>query len=287
MIDKVNSVGWGSAPIRVLCGLGILVLAGCASQNTQEQIQAGRYHIAQDRMLQDVDVGNIPDAVPRPPEGAVKDDPYELNGVAYRPLETAAGYQARGTASWYGAKFHGYKTANGEIYDMYAMTAAHKTLPLPSYARITNLDNNRSVVVRVNDRGPFHGDRKIDLSWAAAKRLGYQDKGVASVKIEGIDTSPAGLLAFQSSNTTQPVLRGTDADALMYLQVAALSNRDSALSLKQRLVAVLDSPVQIIPGGGDTLFRVRLGPFSSDQELVSIQRSLKENRLGKGHKVFD
>ena len=280
-------MGWGSAPIRVLCGLGILVLAGCASQNTQEQIQAGRYHIAQDRMLQDVDVGNIPDAVPRPPEGAVKDDPYELNGVAYRPLETAAGYQARGTASWYGAKFHGYKTANGEIYDMYAMTAAHKTLPLPSYARITNLDNNRSVVVRVNDRGPFHGDRKIDLSWAAAKRLGYQDKGVASVKIEGIDTSPAGLLAFQSSNTTQPVLRGTDADALMYLQVAALSNRDSALSLKQRLVAVLDSPVQIIPGGGDTLFRVRLGPFSSDQELVSIQRSLKENRLGKGHKVFD
>ena len=103
-------------------------------------------------------------------------------------------------ASWYGVKFHGYKTANGEVYDMYGMTAAHKTLPLPSYVRVTNLTNSRSVIVRVNDRGPFHGNRLIDLSWAAAKKLGYHDKGTARVRIEGIDTSPEGLLALQAAS---------------------------------------------------------------------------------------
>ncbi|MFP3519286.1 septal ring lytic transglycosylase RlpA family protein, partial [Pseudomonas sp. SIMBA_077] len=94
---------------------------------------------------------------------------------------------ASGTASWYGTKFHGQNTANGEVYDLYGMSAAHKTLPLPSYVKVTNLDNNRSVILRVNDRGPFYSDRIIDLSYAAAKKLGYAETGTARVKVEGID----------------------------------------------------------------------------------------------------
>ena len=270
----------------VLCSLIALVVVGC-TQKTQEQIQAERYHLAQDGDLHDVDVSSIPDAIPLPPEGSVKAAPYELNGKRYVPMDSAAGYISKGMASWYGAKFHGYETANGEVYDMYAMTAAHKTLPLPSYVRVTNLANNRSVVLRVNDRGPFHGNRVIDLSWAAAKKLDFHDKGTARVKIEGIDTSPAGLLAFHKKNPGRPVLSGTDADAMVYLQVAALSNENNAISLKRRLLAVLNQPVQVIPGSHDDLFRVRVGPFSSDQELLATQKSLEENRLGGGQRVFE
>ncbi|CAM3451333.1 septal ring lytic transglycosylase RlpA family protein [Parendozoicomonas haliclonae] len=264
----------------------IVLLAGCAGKS-QEEIQAERYHLEQDSHLQDIDVATIPDAIPRAPEGRVKHDPYTLNGVRYTPLKSATGYTSKGTASWYGKKFHGYQTANGEIYDMYAMTAAHKTLPLPSYARVTNLENGQSVVVRVNDRGPFHGDRVIDLSWAAAKKLGYQDKGVAKVHIEGIDTSPAGLQAFHQQGQKKPSHQGTDADGLLYLQVAALSNRDSANNLQKKLLSLLEQPVVVVPADDASLFRVRVGPLASDQQLAAVQKSLESNQLGRGQRVFD
>ncbi|WP_437882722.1 septal ring lytic transglycosylase RlpA family protein [Pseudomonas sp. LRF_L74] len=135
----------------------------------------------------DVDVSRIPDAVPMPHYGAYKANPYTVLGKTYYPINDARRYNATGTASWYGTKFHGQATANGEAYDLYGMTAAHKTLPLPSYVRVTNLDNGRSVVLRVNDRGPFYSDRIIDLSFAAAKKLGYAEVGTARVKVEGID----------------------------------------------------------------------------------------------------
>src|SRR5690606_5559131 len=135
----------------------------------------------------DVDVSKIPDAVPVPHVGNYKASPYTVLGKTYYPIQDARNYQAVGTASWYGTKFHGQATANGEAYDLYGMTAAHKTLPLPSYVRVTNLDNGVSVVVRVNDRGPFYSDRIIDLSFAAAKKLGYAEKGTARGKVEGLD----------------------------------------------------------------------------------------------------
>lgn len=135
----------------------------------------------------DVDVSNIPDAIPIAHVGNYKKDPYTVLGKTYYPRPTASGYQEVGTASWYGTKFHGQATANGEIYDLYGMTAAHKTLPLPSYVKVTNLDNGRSVILRVNDRGPFYSNRVIDLSFAAAKKLGYADMGTARVKVEGIE----------------------------------------------------------------------------------------------------
>jgi rare lipoprotein A len=134
-----------------------------------------------------VDVSRIPDAVPMPNYGPIKNNPYTVLGKTYFPLNDATSYRVTGTASWYGTKFHGQATANGETYDLYGMTAAHKTLPLPSYVRVTNLDNGKSVIVRVNDRGPFYSDRVIDLSFAAAKKLGYAETGTAHVRVEGID----------------------------------------------------------------------------------------------------
>lgn len=135
----------------------------------------------------DVDVSRIPDAVPMPHYGAYKANPYTVLGQTYYPLPDGRNYKAVGTASWYGTKFHGQATANGEKYDLYGMSAAHKTLPLPSYVRVTNLENGKSVILRVNDRGPFYSDRIIDLSFAAAKKLGYAEVGTARVKVEGID----------------------------------------------------------------------------------------------------
>ena len=135
----------------------------------------------------DVDVSRIPDAVPMPHYGPVKASPYTVFGKQYYPIPDARRYQAVGPASWYGTKFHGQATANGETYDLYGMTAAHKTLPLPSYVRVTNLENGKSAILRVNDRGPFYSDRIIDLSFAAAKKLGYAESGTARVKVEGID----------------------------------------------------------------------------------------------------
>jgi len=135
----------------------------------------------------DVDVSRIPDAVPMPHNGPLKASPYTVLGKSYYPISDARSYRATGTASWYGTKFHGQATANGESYDLYGMTAAHKTLPLPSYVKVTNLENGKSVILRVNDRGPFYSDRIIDLSFAAAKKLGYAEVGTARVKVEGID----------------------------------------------------------------------------------------------------
>lgn len=135
----------------------------------------------------DVDVSQIPDAVPMPHGGSLKSAPYTVFGQPYFPISSARNYRSVGLASWYGTRFHGQATANGETYDLYGMTAAHKTLPLPSYVKVTNLDNGRSVTLRVNDRGPFFSDRIIDLSYAAAKKLGYADRGTARVMVEGID----------------------------------------------------------------------------------------------------
>ncbi|MBC9249261.1 hypothetical protein A9179_03115 [Pseudomonas alcaligenes] len=174
-----------------------LALVSCSSQRAPQPVAPGSQPISGPSDFNrphrdgapwwDVDVSRIPDAVPMPHYGAYKANPYTVLGKTYYPLNDARRYSALGTASWYGTKFHGQATANGEAYDLYGMTAAHKTLPLPSYVRVTNLENGKSVIVRVNDRGPFYSDRIIDLSFAAAKKLGYAEVGTARVKVEGID----------------------------------------------------------------------------------------------------
>ena len=179
----------------VLAGV-LVLLSGCAS-SPPEKDHSGRYTITQDRAPgDDFDVSGLKDALPRyeAPRRAGNKSPYTVWGRSYSVLEDNHGYVADGMASWYGEKFHGHKTSNGEVFDMYQMTAAHKSLRIPSYARVTNLANGRSVIVRVNDRGPFHGDRMIDLSYAAAKRLGYQPQGVARVEVAAITVTEEGLM---------------------------------------------------------------------------------------------
>lgn len=172
----------------------LLLLGGCASE--QRGDVAGRpakpTPAGSDRDGTPgyrADLANAPDAVPRPEvrTAAGNKSPYTVLGKTYRVQPVPAGHRERGLGSWYGTKFHGRKTSLGDDYDVYTMTAAHKTLPLPSYLRVTNLENGRHAVVRVNDRGPFHEDRVIDLSYAAAYRLGYADKGTALLELEVLD----------------------------------------------------------------------------------------------------
>ncbi|KPH02595.1 hypothetical protein AEQ67_01145 [Pseudomonas sp. RIT-PI-q] len=233
----------------------------------------------------DVDVSRIPDATPTLHSGPYKANPYTVLGKTYFPLQESKTYVASGTASWYGTKFHGQNTANGEVYDLYGMSAAHKTLPLPSYVRVTNLDNNKSVILRVNDRGPFYSDRIIDLSYAAAKKLGYAETGTARVKVEGIDPQqwwaakgrPAPLMLNepQIAQNNAPVITASagtveqwtpppqqHAAAVVpvqidakknasvpasgqYLQVGAFANPDAAELLRSKLSGMVSAPVFI------------------------------------------
>ncbi|WP_259759102.1 septal ring lytic transglycosylase RlpA family protein [Pseudomonas sp. GCEP-101] len=196
MSKRIASPGLWS--LAACVGLSTVFLASCTGNRTPQPQQpvassgiSGPYDYNRPHRdgapWWDVDVSRIPDAVPMPHNGPFKNNPYTVLGKTYYPLNNASTYSVVGTASWYGTKFHGQATANGEQYDLYGMTAAHKTLPLPSYVRVTNLDNGKSVIVRVNDRGPFYSDRVIDLSFAAAKKLGYAETGTAHVKVEGID----------------------------------------------------------------------------------------------------
>ncbi len=165
-----------------------LFLTACGTTKTTQP--SGGYYQDDGPGTQSVDVSTIPDATPRvEPLHRYANRPYTVLGVNYVPMTSKQPYKARGTASWYGKKFHGKKTASGEIYDMYQMTAAHPTLPLPSYARVTNLANNKSVVVRVNDRGPFLHGRIIDLSYAAAHKIDIAAAGTGEVEVEAILTS--------------------------------------------------------------------------------------------------
>jgi rare lipoprotein A len=163
----------------------LVAMMACSSapapEQTPESPNAGRYSISQDRApTRIVDLASIPEVIPEPLNrtGAGNRSPYTVLGKSYEVMPTEEGYNERGVASWYGEKFHGHKTSNGEVFDMFLASAAHKSLPIPSFLRVTNLDNNRSIVVRVNDRGPFHGNRVIDLSYAAAVKLGYADRGL-------------------------------------------------------------------------------------------------------------
>ena len=156
-----------------IIALLLLALAGCSSRGE----------------LDDEAIARIPDAVPKvePPARSGNPESYVVFGRRYYTKKSVRGHVERGLASWYGRPFHGRKTSSGEIYDMYAMSAAHKTLPLPTYARVTNLENGRRVVVRINDRGPFHDDRVIDLSYTAAVKLGMKRQGTARVEVRAID----------------------------------------------------------------------------------------------------
>lgn len=258
----------------LLLASGLALLAACASrgpapvpgsQPTPPVVDRGG--LKDGAPPRSIRPDQVPDAVPRPdPILSLGNlSPYTVLGKTYQVLPTLANYRERGIASWYGTKFHGQKTSNGEIFDLYAATAAHKTLPIPCYARVTNLDNGRSIVVRVNDRGPFHSDRLIDLSYGAAVKLGFMGHGTAPVEVEVINL--AGI----------DDRRGTAFGSYRYVQLGAFGSEDSAQRLRGELAALLNSPVAVSPvdTGNGLLYRVRIGPVASNDELEAVQRRLR------------
>lgn len=211
------------------------------------------------------DLASIPDAVPRTePLHRYANRPYTVFGKNYVPVASRQPYKERGMASWYGKKFHGQKTSSGEVYDMYKMSAAHKTLPIPSYARVTNVKNGRSVVVRINDRGPFHSDRIIDLSYAAAYKLGYIAAGSAMVEVESVE-------AAQASE-----IKNTIEEKTTYIQVGAFSSRGNAEDYRERVarqLAWLTDGVQVLSIGN--LWRLHVGPYAGSDAARPIAERIE------------
>ncbi|ROH84064.1 septal ring lytic transglycosylase RlpA family protein [Pseudomethylobacillus aquaticus] len=222
---------------------------------------------------------SIPDAVPRAePLMDRANKPYMALGKRYVPMTSHTPYKAEGIATWYGKRYHGSKTASGEVYDMYAMTAAHPTLPLPSYARVTHASNGRSVVVRINDRGPFVAGRVIDLSYVAAHRIGLLGPGSAKVIVEAIDTS-GGSASATASATAAPMVNSFSAG--VYLQVGAFNEESNADRLRQQLNQLLDNPgvqkVNISSWYNRNLYRVRLGPYSDREQAEQVQAKIRQS----------
>ncbi|RMF95644.1 MAG: septal ring lytic transglycosylase RlpA family protein [Gammaproteobacteria bacterium] len=228
----------------------------------------------------------------QPPRSRSGNPPfYEVFGQRYHVMASSAGYRERGVASWYGPDFHGKRTSSGERYDMHAMTAAHKTLPLPTRVRVTNLRNGRSVVVVVNDRGPFVDNRIIDLSYAAARRLDMIAEGTTLVEIEALpwDTAqPAAAVASggavadtgsagpRGAGGPAEAVVGSAPDTALYLQLGAFGERANALALQRRLQAAGLSPVEIHhdPAAAQPLYRVRIGPVRGAGDYDALNARL-------------
>ena len=244
------------------------------------------------------DVLSIPDAVPRPEARSKRGNPpfYEVFGKRYYVLASSEGHVERGTASWYGPGFHSASTSMGEPYDMYAMTAAHKTLPLPAYAEVTNLRNGRKVVVRINDRGPFVGDRIIDLSYTAAARLDMLLQGTAPVEVRVITPrSEPGSALPPMSPTAPPPVTVVNAPAVkspgaepMFIQAGVFSDHENA---RRRVEVLLAAGLELASleeiGSPRALHRVRVGPFASVEEFDLNMRRLRELGINDARLITD
>ena len=218
----------------------------------------------------------IPDAVPKvePKSELGNMKTYEVFGKRYYVLDSSDGFTQEGIASWYGPKFHGKKTSSGEIYDMYAMTAAHKTLPLPSYLEVKNLENGRKIIVRVNDRGPFHDNRIVDLSYTAALKLDMFAKGTALVEIRAIN--PRSYTAGGAPVETRPKVDTETTPAQFYIQVGVFSDQNNAENLKNKLLS-LQTPVQVDEAtlNETAVYRVKIGPLDDIETADALVYQLE------------
>lgn len=222
----------------------------------------------------EAELAAIPDAVPRNEPRSLRGNPpfYNVLGKRYTVLATGEGYKERGVASWYGPTFHEKDTSIGESYDMYAMSAAHKTLPLPAYARVTNLANGRSIVVRVNDRGPFVGTRLIDLSYTAAWKLDMIKAGTAFVEVEALMPGSVGTVAGEL-NARQQIPAAVP--PALFVQVGAFGVSANAERLATRLRDNgFANTVLLPPAGAGTLWRVRVGPVTKVEDYDRIVNRL-------------
>lgn len=261
----------------------VLLLTGCGTFPTYEPAEPG-----DGPPPRPVDVSNVPDAVPRvEPLSRYGNPPsYEVFNRRYYVMQSSAGYVERGVASWYGTKFHGRRTSSGDPYDMFAMTAAHKTLPLPTYAEVVNLDNGRSVIVKINDRGPFVGDRLIDLSYAAATRLGIKQAGTGRVEVRAIDPVQWQNRMLASSRTDG----GGGANGAYYLQIGAFSQAENATRLRSRLDGLVpERGIHVVrsQSAGNPVYRVRIGPISDRDEADRMSRDLLALGVEGAHIVSD
>ena len=318
----------------ITCAMAALLLAACGSAPKQEVtvdgqkgpvskgptptkkptavLKKGGGFYKDDGPADDIPDGldDIPDAQPRwEPLHKPATRPYVVLGKEYIPNTTVKSYRARGIASWYGKKFHGQKTSIGEPYDMFAMTAAHTTLALPSYVRVTSVQSGKSVIVRVTDRGPFHADRVIDLSYTAAYKLGLINGGSGQVEVEAIipgepmgtsyaqvtpppppprpaaaETDEIEALARRMALEERPVqtapapgISGVSAPPKgIYLQLGAFANADNADSLRNHLSRELDwlgEPIRVQPGGG--IHRLQLGPYASRADADRVAERIR------------
>jgi rare lipoprotein A len=309
--------GWrwvpdGACPGAILAGAGmtiLLALAGCGSAPKKPEAAQPKYY-SDDGPPEKVpdDLDGVPEAVPRDEAfNKFANRPYTVFGQTYAPVVNKEPFRQRGTASWYGRKFQGQKTASGEPYDMFKMTAAHKTLPIPSYARVTNVANGKSVVVRINDRGPFHSDRIIDLSYAAAARIGIAARGSGTVEVERV-FQPTPAVASGSLPSSQPSPKGEGATAVppavlvttplapplrvseietpvvsqdtegLWLQLGAFSSTQAAEIFRDKATGDLPwilEPIAVVERGG--LYRVRLGPYRNRPEADAIAGKVRDS----------
>jgi len=253
-----------------------LPLSGCFASKPKKRYAENRASAKKRyKLVQDIgphhkepipDLHKIPDAKPKhePKSRIGNPKSYTVFKKQYQVLPSSKGYVARGKASWYGKKFHGYHTSNGEVYDMYGMSAAHKTLPLPTYAKVTNLENGKSIIVKINDRGPFHEDRIIDLSYAAAAKLGMLAKGTGNVEVKAID--PKAIIPQK------------------FLQVGAFDQEKNARQLALELKHIAkDHPVNIKRRvtAKNQLYHVHIGPFTDETVIDRLRAKLIINNFPK------
>ena len=298
---------WGRASVIALAGITVAA-CGSAPKKTDDTPKTGPKYYSDDGPPTSVpdNLASLPDAVPiDEPFHKFANRPYVVFGRSYVPAVNKDAYRERGIASWYGKKFHGQKTSSGEVYDMFAMTAAHKTLPIPSYAKVTNVRTGASVVVRINDRGPFHGDRIIDLSYAAASRIGVASAGSGLVDVERVfagqvvvaSAQPAAAAplttplaptpaitaiattAIATAPVTAPAIEtpvvSVDAGSL-FLQLGAFSSAENAELFRSRMQGELNwnrEPIDIAQRDG--LHRVRLGPYRNRDEALAIAEKVR------------
>jgi rare lipoprotein A len=272
-------------PTLVVFALIAVVLNGCG--------KPGRgYPYPVDGPGEHRDVSQVPNAVPRVEARSRGGNPstYVVLGKRYYTLQDSKNFVERGIASWYGRKFHGRKTSNGEVYDMYTMSAAHKKLPIPTYVKVTNLENGRSVIVRVNDRGPFHENRVIDLSYAAASRIGMLGKGTALVEVRAIDPSaPKPATATRVAHKPPSGTKPGSASPQIFLQAGAFSSSENAERLRNRLQQGLARSVRVTPvsTASGAVHRVQVGPLASVEAADTVTAQMHEVGIRQPLVVID
>ena len=274
----MKKIGMG----QVTAALILLFLVGCGGNIMEKNDSAP---------TNPPDVSGVLNAVPK--NEKIRSDKlksYVVLGKRYYPMTTNEGYSEKGIASWYGKKFHGRKTATGEIYDMYQMTAAHKTLPLPSYAEVTNLNNGLKIIVRVNDRGPFHQGRIIDLSYAGATKLDIIGNGTAEVEVKAINVEEYQMneQAIKKLEVNVEPLK-QDSYTEVYLQVGTFDSIGRAEDLKEKLAVHLADTVFLMPfyRGHGVLYRVRIGPLASVEASEILAEKLKVLGVAESHIVVE